>query len=145
MEDSVLNNSSDTEIKEEIENTDEDDVLDDCNNISPKQCHKLQFSIAQIMGFDAKDVNTKDEIVRHDDEHEDVVDDEEDHQPVKVWRPMAQTPAAVASSAAAVTPTSPYLSPTIFPPDQFPGSDARTSSGPGPAALALLRHYTFFR
>ena len=143
MEESVLNNSSDTEIKEEIENTDEDDVLDDCNNISPKQCHKLQFSIAQIMGFDAKDVETKNELVRHEDDHDDVIDDEEDHQPVKVWRPMAQTPAAAPAPAASVSPSSPYMSPSIFPPDQFP--DARTSPGPGPAALALLRHYTFFR
>ena len=140
MEESILNNSSDTEIKEEIDNTDEDDVLDDCNNISPKQCHKLQFSIAQIMGFDAKDVESKPELVRGDD-HEDVIDDEEDHQPVKVWRPMAQTPAA----ASAASP-SPYMC-TQFPQsDHFAPSDNRTSSGgPGTAALALLRHYTFFR
>ena len=44
---SQLQNSDD--IKEEVDSDDVEEILVGCDNISPKQCQKLQFSIAQIM------------------------------------------------------------------------------------------------
>ena len=144
---SELQNSDD--IKEEVDSDDVEEILVGCDNISPKQCQKLQFSIAQIMGFEGKEGDRKVEFMKHEDR-----DDREEsgtEQPVKLWRPLAQPPAA--SSAASVTsggisPASPgyhqhhqhqALSPG------FGESEHHHVPAPGPAALALLRHYTFFR
>ena len=121
MEETLINNNTEPEVKEEME--EEDEALAACDNISPKQCQKLQFSIAQIMGFEsgagepqrAEDVKLE-------------VGDAEEARPVKLWRPLAQPPAAAA--AAPVTALSPVFA---------------ADPAPAPAALALLRHYTLFR
>ena len=126
MEENLINNNTEPEVKEEMEAAeaeDEDEALAACDNISPKQCQKLQFSIAQIMGFEAGEPR------RAEDVKLEVGDAEEagGARPVKLWRPLAQPPPAAPVSA---------LSP-VFAADQAPG--------PAPAALALLRHYTLFR
>ena len=107
------------DVKVENENFVKDKELEDGESISPKQCHKLQFSIAQIMGFDRGE--TKEEA-----DLRVVKEEEEDDQPVKLWRPLAQPSASTLGSAMSPLP-------------QFP------SEYPNPAALALLRQYTFFR
>ena len=45
------------------EEDEEDGEEEECRKYSPKQCSKLQFSIAQIMGFD-KDTEQAEEQVR---------------------------------------------------------------------------------
>ena len=135
-----LQNSND--IKEEVDSDDVEEILVGCDNISPKQCQKLQFSIAQIMGFEGKEASDrKVEFMKHEDR-------EEPEQPVKLWRPLPQPPAA--GSAASVTsggisPASPGYPPHHQHPSSFGESDHHHLPAPGPAALALLRHYTFFR
>ena len=126
MEENLINNNTEPEVMEEMEaaepEEEEEEALAACDNISPKQCQKLQFSIAQIMGFEpgagepqrAEDVKLE-------------VGDAEEARPVKLWRPLAQPP-----PAAPVTALSP-----VFAADPAPA--------PAPAALALLRHYTLFR
>ena len=137
------------DIKEEVDSDDVEEILVGCDNISPKQCQKLQFSIAQIMGFEGKEGDRKAEFIKHEDR-----DDREEsgtEQPVKLWRPLAQPPAA--SSGASVTsggisPASPgyhqhHQHQALTP--GFGESEQHHVPTPGPAALALLRHYTFFR
>ena len=109
----------------DIAEEEDEEIMVGCDEISPKQCQKLQFSIAQIMGFDAKDAKNHHDLVKQE-ITEDIAD--EDQTP-KFWRPLAQTPHSAA------TPASGCL-PTIFP---------QAEPSPGPAALALLRHYTLFR
>ena len=133
-------NSSD--IKEEADSDDVEEILVGCDNISPKQCQKLQFSIAQIMGFEGKDGDRKVEFMKQ----EEAGDREETgaEQPVKLWRPLAQPPAATVTGV-----TSPGG--ISLPPHHQAGAPVFGESehhhvpAPGPAALALLRHYTFFR
>ena len=120
MEENLINNNTEPEVKEEME--EEDEALAACDNISPKQCQKLQFSIAQIMGFEPAGEPQRAEDVKLE------VGDAEEARPVKLWRPLAQPPAP----AAPVTALSP-----VFAADPAPA--------PAPAALALLRHYTLFR
>ena len=97
------------------------DVEDvDCKDISPKHCQKLQFSIAQIMGFDTSDTNQSvdsDTITENTRNTEQESSQEFGHPPSKLWRPQPHTPS--------------LPNPTQFPPD--------------PATLALLRHYSIFR
>ena len=123
MEENLINNNTEPEVKEEMEAA-EPEEEEDCDNISPKQCQKLQFSIAQIMGFEpaagepqrAEDVKLE-------------VGDAAGARPVKLWRPLAQPP-----PAAPVTALSPVFA-----------ADPAPAPAPAPAALALLRHYTLFR
>ena len=134
-----LQNSND--IKEEVDSDDVEEILVGCDNISPKQCQKLQFSIAQIMGFEGKEASDrKVEFMKDEDR-------EEPEQPVKLWRPLAQPPAAGSSASVTSGGISP-ASPGYPQHHQSPGfgeSDHHHLPAPGPAALALLRHYTFFR
>ena len=107
------------DVKVENENFVKDKELEDEESISPKQCQKLQFSIAQIMGFDRGETKEDGDLR---------VKEEEDDQPVKLWRPLAQSSASSLGQAMSPLPQS------LFP-----------SEYPNPAALALLRQYTFFR
>ena len=145
-------------IKEEIDNDDVEEVMVGCDNISPKQCQKLQFSIAQIMGFEGKEGDGKVDIIKTE---EDADREDQPNQPVKLWRPLAQSPAAGVAARGAGVPGSGGISPSPgygsepaspgYPPVSgsggMYGSEAASAAvpGPGPAALALLRHYTFFR
>ena len=67
----------------------------ECEDISPKHCTKLQFSIAQIMGFD-RNSPVPEKTMEDEDEMED--DGEEVRPPAKLWRPVAQSPPATAVS-----------------------------------------------
>ena len=127
MEENLINNNTEPEVKEEeeaAEEEEEDEALAACDNISPKQCQKLQFSIAQIMGFEAAGEPQRAEDVKLE------VGDAAGARPVKLWRPLAQPPPPAAAAPV------PALSP-VFAADPAPA--------PAPAALALLRHYTLFR
>ena len=134
--------NSDNYIKEEVEDSSDDveEILVGCDNISPKQCQKLQFSIAQIMGFEGKEGDRK--VIKED-------QDSEPERPVKLWRPLAQPPSAASaatSGGADISPGYPgpqhqQMSP-VFGESEHHHHHVPT---PGPAALALLRHYTFFR
>ena len=123
MEENLINNNTEPEVKEEME--EEDEALAACDNISPKQCQKLQFSIAQIMGFEAGEPQRAEDVKLE-------VGDAEEARPVKLWRPLAQPPPPAA--AAPVTALSPVFA-----------ADPAPAPAPAPAALALLRHYTLFR
>ena len=123
MEETLINNNTEPEVKEEME--EEDEALAACDNISPKQCQKLQFSIAQIMGFEPAGEPQRAEDVKLE------VGDAEEARPVKLWRPLAQPPPAAAAPVPALSP--------VFAADPAP------APAPAPAALALLRHYTLFR
>ena len=98
-----------TYIKEEQEGEEE--------KISPKQASKLQFSIAQIMGFDRGE--------RKPEKKEVEEMEERPSQPAKLWRPLAHCP-TTASTTSSTTSSSLMLASE-------------------PPALALLRHYTLLR
>ena len=85
MEENLINNNTEPEVKEEMEAA-EPEEEEDCDNISPKQCQKLQFSIAQIMGFEPAGEQQRTEDVKLE------VGDAEEARPVKLWRPLAQPP-----------------------------------------------------
>ena len=68
---------------------------EECEDISPKHCTKLQFSIAQIMGFD-RNSPVPEKTMEDEDEMED--DGDEARPPAKLWRPVAQSPPATAVS-----------------------------------------------
>ena len=78
LESTELQNSN-NDIKEEVEEDDVEEMLVGCDNISPKQCQKLQFSIAQIMGFEGKEGDRK--VIKPEDEA-----DSREERPVKLWR-----------------------------------------------------------
>lgn len=144
LESTELQNSN-NDIKEEVEDSSDDveEILAGCDNISPKQCQKLQFSIAQIMGFEGKEGDRK--VIKPEDE----ADREE--RPVKLWRPLAQPPVSAASGASSGGNSIPSPSSPGYPGHQQMSAVFGESEHhhhvptPGPAALALLRHYTFFR
>ena len=118
------------------DNTAEQEESDTSSDqISPKQCQaKIQFSIAQIMGFDAgKDKSSEDVEVDDDVVKKEVMEEEDDDQPVKLWRPLAQ-------SSSPLSPLSPLSSVS-----QAGAAMYRSQDYPHPAALALLRQYTFLR
>ena len=95
---------------------DGDGDVKECQDISPKNCQKLQFSIAQIMGFDTPEsCNAEDPA--EDSIHNAESSQEHCHPPSKLWRPQPHPP-------------------TLSSPNQFP---------PDPTTLALLRHYSMFR
>ena len=116
------------------DNTAEQEESDTSSDqISPKQCQaKIQFSIAQIMGFDASK-NKSSEDVDDDVVKKEVMEEEDDDQPVKLWRPLAQ-------SSSPLSPLSPLSSVS-----QAGAAMYRSQDYPHPAALALLRQYTFLR
>ena len=93
LESTELQNSN-NDIKEEVEDSSDDveEMLVGCDNISPKQCQKLQFSIAQIMGFEGKEGDRK--VIKPEDEA-----DSREERPVKLWRPLAQPPVSAACGA----------------------------------------------
>ena len=91
------------------------------DKISPKHAAKLQFSIAQIMGFDRGE--RKQEKKELDEEEE----EERRSPPAKLWRPLAQCP----SSSSTTSNTSSTSSSLLLPSE--------------PPAIALLRHYTLLR
>ena len=97
-----------TNIKEEEEE----------EKISPKHASKLQFSIAQIMGFDRGERKPEKEEVEEVEERPSL--------PAKLWRPLAHCPTT--SSTSSISSTSSSL--------MLPSE---------PPAIALLRHYTMLR
>ena len=127
MEENLINNNTEPEVKEEMEAAEPEE--EDCDNISPKQCQKLQFSIAQIMGFEPAGEPRRAEDVKLEVGDAEEAEEAAGARPVKLWRPLAQPP-----PAAPVTALSPVFA-----------ADPAPAPAPAPAALALLRHYTLFR
>ena len=116
------------EDEEEDDDDEEEDEDEECRKFSPKHCQKLQFSIAQIMGFDSSEpapgevvVEAEPEVLEDIErkevkvEEEEEVEEEDGQAATKLWRPRP----CAASGAALASPA------VHFPAD--------------PAAMALLR------
>ena len=88
-------NHLETNIKEEEEEEEERGE----EKISPKHASKLQFSIAQIMGFDRGERKPEKE----------EVEEERPSQPAKLWRPLAHCPT---TSTTSTNPSSSLMLPS---------------------------------
>ena len=51
----IVEEEEEEEEEDEEEDEDEEEEEEECRKFSPKHCQKLQFSIAQIMGFDSSE------------------------------------------------------------------------------------------
>ena len=55
----IVEEEEEEEEDDEEEDEDEEEEEEECRKFSPKHCQKLQFSIAQIMGFDSSETTQK--------------------------------------------------------------------------------------
>ena len=67
----IVEEEEEEEEDDDDEEDDEEEEEEECRKFSPKQCQKLQFSIAQIMGFDSSETTQNAE---EDNEHRDQSD-----------------------------------------------------------------------